>query len=78
MNDYRLPPCARPVLSIEATGRGSDYFGPCDCCGKPMSEAFKLMRGHARASHPGTVYQPDAVAYGHAACVEARVRRAAA
>lgn len=52
---------------IMPTGRGSDYWGNCDQCGKYMSEAYKI---HAVYVHPdGRHLRPHAMAYGHEQCL---------
>lgn len=38
-------PTGRMVKVIRATGRGSDYLGPCEICSKNMPEAYAARYG---------------------------------
>lgn len=62
-------------LPIERTVRpqrhGSDYFGPCDHCGKHMSQAFAVHT--ARVLPDGTRITPNLGSFGHEACVRAAI-----
>lgn len=63
-------PTGRTVRRIEGTGRGSDYWGGCERCGKPMSEAFKYVFGHEYRRESGELYDnAHAVSYGHRDCL---------
>ena len=63
-------PTGRTVRRIQGTGRGSEYYGGCDCCGKSMSEAFKLLRGQEYRRKDGELYDNAfAVSYGHRDCL---------
>ena len=57
--------------SIVATGRGSDYYGPCDQCGTRMSEAFKVVVQEKLTRTDGSFFwtAPHASAYGHKECL---------
>lgn len=67
------------TISIKPLGLGSDYFGPCECCGKRMSEAFKLTRTtHVVTSYGKAVAIKDPGLYGHEECVSAVANRVAA
>jgi hypothetical protein len=60
----------RTVRRIEGTGRGSDYYGGCERCGKPMSEAFKYLFGQEYRRENGELYDnAHAVSYGHRDCL---------
>lgn len=61
------PTPGAPVFWTKGTGRGSEYWGGCDYCGRPMSEAFALW--HAN-EHNGKMLAPNPMAYGHKDCVE--------
>lgn len=61
-------------LWIRPTKNGSNYFGPCDYCGKHMSEAVALMTG--RVGPTGKLLAPNPSGYGHALCVEDVIARA--
>ena len=60
-------------LPIERTVRpqrhGSDWFGPCDICGKHMSQAFGLRT--ARIHPDGRRLGPNTDSFGHEHCVTA-------
>ena len=61
----------RTVRRLVGTGRGSDYWGNCERCGKPMSEAYKFMFGHEYVRESGELYDnAHAVSYGHRECLE--------
>lgn len=58
------------VAEVKATGRGSDYYGPCDCCGgKNVSETFKVKTW---IEYRGKRYKENSEAYGHQTCIEKR------
>lgn len=61
---------AVPVKWPRETGRGSDYFGPCDCCGKPGGDFVALMHATQIA---GSTIRPNSLAYGHRPCIAARI-----
>jgi hypothetical protein len=59
------------IKRLKGTGRGSDHYGKCDQCGKPMSECFtaKTYREYRRES--GELYYGTlgGGAYGHEQCL---------
>ena len=61
------------VITLRGTGRGSDYFGNCDQCGKHMSECFVRQHQQEYRRADGTLYYSPLYggAYGHQACLEA-------
>ena len=60
----------REIRRIVGTGRGSDYFGMCERCGKPMSETFKLENGKEYVRENGELYDnAHPVSYGHRECL---------
>jgi hypothetical protein len=64
--------CARRY-AVRATGKGGDYFGPCDHCGKPfLGEAYALSTWLERN---GKVLAPNSAAYGHHACMQLRAEK---
>lgn len=56
---------------LKPLGRGSDYYGPCEVCGKKMSEAFKhyTQTGIRRLSGAGVFDLTSPGAYGHESCL---------
>ena len=57
--------------TIRPLRRGSDYYGPCEFCGKHMSEAFGL---HTARVHPdGRRLEPNLSNVGHEDCVNAAI-----
>lgn len=61
---------AVPIKLARETGRGSDYFGPCDCCGKPGADFVALVRA---TRIDGRVIGPNPTTYGHRHCIAARL-----
>lgn len=61
---------AVPIKWARETGRGSDYFGPCDCCGKPGGDFVALEYA---TKIDGSLVGRNALAYGHRHCIAARV-----
>ena len=59
------------VKVLRSTGRGSDYFGACECCKKPVSEAFVMERRRVfRRSDNSTYDSPvGGGLYGHKDCL---------
>ena len=59
------------VKVLRATGRGSDYFGSCECCKKPVSEVFVMERRRVfRRSDNSTYDSPvGGGLYGHKDCL---------
>lgn len=63
-------PTGRTVRTVKALGRGSDYFGACERCGRTVSETFKATNGSEISRPDGTTFLiRDAGVYGHEACV---------
>lgn len=52
---------------LRPTGKGSDYFGPCDRCGKGGGDFWALMVATVIG---GKRISPNPVAYGHAQCLD--------
>jgi len=65
-------PTGRFIRETKSTGRGSDYFGNCEICGKHMSECFisRLSRERKRASD-GSLYldKSQPVIFAHEICI---------
>lgn len=62
----------KTVRMIRSTGRGSDHFGGCDQCSRPMSECF-VSQAHAEYKRTdGEIYYSPlgGGAYGHKDCLE--------
>lgn len=61
------------VNTVRATGRGSDYFGACEMCGKSMSETFCFARFRIYRHGEGFSYlgAPAPGTYAHATCLPA-------
>jgi len=61
------------ITTLRSTGRGSDYFGICDQCGKHLSECFVLQHQREYRRPNGSLYYSPMYggAYGHEACLEA-------
>lgn len=60
----------RTIRAIVGTGRGSDYYGRCERCGKPASEIFKLITGPEYVRDNGETYSTThAVSHGHKECI---------
>lgn len=68
--DYSAVTRIRRVL--KPLGRGSDYYGQCEVCGKKMSEAFKhyTKASVCRLSGAGVYELTSPGAYGHESCLE--------
>ena len=66
------------VATIHGTGRGSDYFGHCEVCGKPTSETFvhQTHRVYERASGFRYISPLTGGAYGHSGCLRAKFGKA--
>ena len=64
-------PTGTIVRRIVGCGRGSDYYGACERCGKNASEMFKLLFGHEYVRENGETYDnAQPVSYGHRECLE--------
>lgn len=61
--------------SIRTTGKGSDYLGPCERCGKHMTEAFALMT--EREAPDGRLLNRNASSYGHEQCLRSSIPKQA-
>jgi hypothetical protein len=61
----------RLFRTIRSTGRGSDYFGTCDQCGKHMSECHVSQVQREYRRDDGTTYTGPVTggAYGHRECL---------
>lgn len=59
------------ITTLRSTGRGSDYFGTCDQCGKHMSECFVRQHQREYRREDGTLYYSPLYggAYGHKECL---------
>lgn len=59
------------VKTIRATGRGSDFFGNCDQCGKPCSDHHVLQTKRVYVRPDGLRYLSGGTggAYGHRECL---------
>jgi hypothetical protein len=59
------------IATIHGTGRGSDYFGACEVCGKHCSETFVHAKHHIYVRQDGTRYLSSAGGrfHGHSACL---------
>lgn len=65
-------PTGNTVRQIRSTGRGSDYYGGCDQCGKHMSETFvsQVKREYVRDNGEIYLCSIGGGAYGHKECLE--------
>ena len=62
----------RAITTVKSLGRGSDYFGACEICHKPVSETFKRTVGQEVQRSDGSIFLiKDRGMYGHASCVSA-------
>lgn len=59
--------------SLRTTGKGSDYLGPCEWCGKNMSEGFALMT--EEVAPDGRLLNRNAAKYGHEHCLRDSIPR---
>ena len=59
------------VHRMRTTGHGSDYYGPCDQCGKHVSETYVYQWHREWARPDGTIYLSPlgGGAYGHRECL---------
>lgn len=66
-------PTGNLVRLTKPTGRGSDYFGPCEVCGAHMSEAFRSRKAREWKRDNGELYygHESAVVYAHEKCIQA-------
>lgn len=62
------------VATIRATGRGSDYFGNCDECGKHASEVYVHQQHRVYVKEGGLRYLSPigGGTHGHNGCLTAR------
>ena len=60
------------INTIRPAIRGGDQLGPCEECGKPMSEAFiaQTMRVYKRANGEAYTSPLTGGTYGHTSCLE--------
>ena len=58
------------VKTVHHTGRGSDYYGPCEVCGRSMSEAALFKTHTLHADNDGDVYLSGSSPglYAHSDC----------
>lgn len=63
-------PTGNTKPQIRALGRGSEYFGPCERCGKKASEMFKFDTLAEWKRENGELYYfpIDAGTYAHESC----------
>lgn len=59
------------VRSVRYPGGGSDYYGPCECCGKPMSETAVFETHTLGVDADGDIYLAthSGGTYAHFSCV---------
>lgn len=57
--------------SIRHVGKGSDFLGPCECCGNHMPEGFALMT--EREAPDGRLLRRNSAKYGHEKCLQAAI-----
>lgn len=59
------------VRTVRWPGRGSDYFGPCERCGKPMAETAIFETHELGVDADGAIYlgPPSGGTYAHMDCV---------
>ena len=64
-------PTGNIVRHTKSTGRSSDFFGPCELCGKHMSEAFRTRKAREWQRENGELYygHDSAVMYAHEKCI---------
>lgn len=61
-------------MKVNSLGDSSAKYGPCEVCGKPVSEVFavKLLKHHIMED--GSVILPsDGMLFGHDECLQAFV-----
>ncbi|MGE8063888.1 hypothetical protein [Pseudomonas sp. NPDC089569] len=60
------------IKTIRPANRGGDQLGPCEECGKPMSEAFVAHTKRVYKRDNGEAYTGELTGgiYGHASCLE--------
>lgn len=61
--------------SLRNTKKGSDFLGPCECCGKSMAEGFALMT--EREAPDGRLLGRNSSKYGHEQCLQASIPKQA-
>lgn len=59
------------ICTVRWPGRGSDYFGPCERCGKPMAETAIFETHVLGVDADGDIYlgPPSGGTYAHMSCV---------
>lgn len=57
---------------VRTTGRGTDYYGPCEKCGKSVSETFFAVNRIQITRPDGTTFivEKGGGIYGHLTCVQ--------
>jgi hypothetical protein len=65
-------PTNKIITQIRSTGRGSDYYGKCEVCGKHMSECFFRVHHREYRREDGSLYYSPASAgaFGHKDCLQ--------
>ena len=63
------------IATIRSTGRGGDYFGTCDQCGKSCSEHFvrDVRRVYVRENGVRYLSGASGGTYGHKECLIDRI-----
>jgi len=59
------------IKHLRNTGRGSDFYGVCDQCGKHVSETWVMQTKTLWKREDGTIYSSaeGGGAYGHRECL---------
>lgn len=62
----------RKLRTTKSTGGSSERFGPCEVCGKHMSECFLSRLGNERQREDGTIYadHSGSTIFAHKECVD--------
>lgn len=59
------------IHELKALGRGSDYFGACECCKKPASETFKsTVKAEVMRADGSRFFVSSPGLYGHENCLQ--------
>lgn len=61
----------RKLRTTKSTGGSSERFGPCEICGKYMSECFLSRVGNERQREDGSIYADHSgpTVFAHDACI---------
>lgn len=65
----RTAPVGTYVYRIKSTGNSSARFGPCEVCGKHVSEVFIQTEGKIYQPKEMTYYQCNKSLFGHEVCL---------